>query len=112
MLGPFGLEDHIKEKSLLVREERVFTNVAERLDPVRTIHTELVEILRLDTAFVAPKALEGLSNADILAEIETTLITLSAGLQTTADQIAKLMADADAALAATKGRWNERRKVI
>jgi predicted ATPase len=107
-----GLEERLKEKSLLVREERVFTNVAERLDPVRTIHSDLIETLPLDTAFVSPKALQGLPNADVLAKMERILVTLSAGLQTTAEQIATLLADADTALAETKTRWNERRKII
>lgn len=107
-----GLEERLKEKSLLIREERVFANVAERLKPIRTLHEDLVEGLPLDAAFVSPKALEGLPNADILAEIETILGTLSTKLQAVAGQLAKLLADADSALAKTKATWTERRKVI
>jgi len=107
-----GLEERLKEKSLLIREERVFANVAERLEPVRTLRSDLVEGLPLDTAFVSPKALEGLPNAAILAEIETILGTLSTKLQAVARQLAKLLADADSALAKTKATWTERRKVI
>jgi energy-coupling factor transporter ATP-binding protein EcfA2 len=107
-----GLEERLKEKSLLIREERVFANVAERLEPVRTLHKDLVEGLPLDAAFVSPKALEGLPNAAILAEIETILGTLSKKLQAVAGQLAKLLVDADSALAKTKATWTERRKVI
>ncbi|MGO8786868.1 MAG: TrlF family AAA-like ATPase [Terriglobia bacterium] len=107
-----GVEERLKEKSLLIREERVFAIVDERLDPIRTLHKDMAEGLPLDAAFVSPKALEGLPNAAILAEIESILGALSANLRSEADQIAKLLADADIALANTKARWSERRKII
>ena len=72
-----GLEERLKEKSLLVREERLFSNLDERLDQYRTLHNELADGLPVDTAFVSSKALEGLPNADILSEIEGILGTLS-----------------------------------
>lgn len=107
-----GLEKRLKEKSDLVREERVFVNVAERLDAIRTIHGELVDALPLDTAFVSSKAIEGLPNMAILAEIEPVLATLSTKLKATADQLAKLLTEADGALAKTRSRWEGKRKVI
>ena len=107
-----GLEERLKEKSLLIREERVFTEVSERLNPVRNLRQELLEILILDGTFVSEKALEGLPNATILAEIETILANLSNELQTAARQIAKSLMDADTALAATKSKWDSRRAII
>lgn len=107
-----GLEERLKEKSLLVREERVFVNVTERLEPMRTLRNELAEGLPIDTAFVSQKALEGLPNAPILAEAETILTTLSTKLKATADHFANLLAETDNALAGTKVRWAEKRKTI
>lgn len=107
-----GLEERLKEKSLLIREERVFANVAERLESIRTFRSDLAGGLPLDTAFVSQKALEGLPNAAILVEIEAILATLSTKLMVTADQLAKLLAETDNALANTKARWTEKRKVI
>lgn len=107
-----GLEERLKEKSLLVREERVFVNVAERLEPMHSLRNELAEGLPLDTAFVSVKALEGLPNAVILAETETILTTLSTKLKATADHFANLLAETDNALAGTKGRWAEKRTAI
>jgi hypothetical protein len=72
----------------------------------------LLEILALDAAFVSPKALEGLPNAAILAEIGKTLGTLSAKLKIVADQLAKVLAEADTSVAGTKAGWDEKRKVI
>jgi energy-coupling factor transporter ATP-binding protein EcfA2 len=107
-----GLEERLKEKSLLIREERIFASAAERLDPIRTLHVSLVDGLPLDTAFVSPKALEGLPHAPLLAEIATILGDLSTKLIAQATQLEVLLADADTALAGTKARWNEHRKAI
>ena len=107
-----GLEERLKEKSQLIREERIFANVAERLNPIRTIHSDLVEALPIDTAFTSVTALEGLPNAAILAEIQTILGTLSTKLKANADQIITLLTEADGALANTKVRWSEKRKII
>jgi hypothetical protein len=76
-----GLEERLKERSLVIREERVFVSVGERLDPVRTLHRELVEMLPFDAAFVSPKALEGLPNAAILERVGSILWMLSSKLK-------------------------------
>ena len=107
-----GLEERLKEKSLLVREERLFSNLDERLDQYRTLHNELNEGLPVDTAFVSSKALEGLPNADILSEIEVILGTLSGKLKTLSEQFGTALAEADHAIAQTKSRWNERKTKI
>lgn len=107
-----GLEERLKEKSLLIREERLFSNLDERLDQYRSLHNELTEGLPVDTAFVSGKALEGLPNADILSEIEGSLGTLSRNLKTVGEQFGKALAEADRAIAETKSRWNERKTAI
>ena len=107
-----GLEERLKEKSLLVREERLFSNLDERLDQYRTLHNELTEGLPVDTAFVSSKALEGLPNADILSEIEGILGTLSGKLKTLGEQFGKALAEADHPIGQTKSRWNERKTKI
>lgn len=107
-----GLEERLKEKSRLIREERLFSNLAERLDQYRTLQSELTEGLPVDTAFVSEKALDGLPNADILAEIERILETLSARLKSVGEQFREALTEADRAIAETKARWNERRTAI
>ena len=107
-----GLEDRLKEKSLLIREERVFANGEERLDPVRALQSELLGMLPLDAAFVSPKALEGLPNATLLAEIGVSLGALSTKLKVIADDLAKALTEADSAVATTKARWEEKRTTV
>ena len=107
-----GLEERLKEKSLLVREERLFSNLDERLDQYRTLHNEFTEGLPVDTAFVSSKALEGLPNTDILSEIEGILERLSGKLKTLGEQFGKALAETDLAIAKTNSRWNERQAAI
>ena len=107
-----GLEERLKEKSLLIREERLFFNLDERFDQYRILHNELTEGLPVDTAFVSTKALEGLPNADILSKIEGILGTLSRKLKTLGEQFGKALAEADHAIAQTKSRWDERKTAI
>jgi hypothetical protein len=107
-----GLEERLKEKSLVVREEHVFVTVADRLQPIRVLRNDLLEGLPLDTAFVSLTALEGLPNAAVLAEIENVLGTLSTRLKAVADQFEKMLAETDSALASISTRWNAKRKII
>ena len=107
-----GLEERLKEKSMLIREQHLFSNLAERLDQYRTLHNGLTEGLPVDTAFASRKALEGLPNADILSDIEKILDTLSTNLKTVGQQFGKALAEADRAIAETKARWNERKTAI
>jgi ABC-type lipoprotein export system ATPase subunit len=107
-----GLEERLREKSLLVREKRLFMNVKERLDSMRTLHDELVEGLPIDTAFVSNKALEGLPNADVLRDIEKTLGVLTDRLKGVSKEFAQALKDTDDAIGDIKSRWDERRKGI
>lgn len=107
-----GLEERLKERGLVVREERIFTNVGERLEPLREIHKDLLEGFPLDTAFVSPKALEGLPNAELLGVLHRIFDALSGKIKNVADQLGQALRDADAAIATTKGDWDIRRKGI
>ena len=107
-----GLEELLKEKSLLIREERLFSDLGERLEQYRTLRSELVDGLPVDTAFVSTKALEGLPNSDILVEFDKTLGNLSTRLTAISDQLADALTEADDAIGDIRTRWNERRQAI
>ena len=107
-----GLEERLKEKSLLIREERLFLHVGERLEPFRMLNSEIVQGLPIDAAFVSSKALDGLPNAAILAEIEKILGTLSTRLKAVGEQFAEAMSEADAMIAQIRAQWDKRRAGI
>jgi len=107
-----GLEARLSEKSLLVREERLLSVITERLAPLQTLREELAGNLPLDTAFLTPKALEGLPNADVLAEAEAIFSRVTLQLHEILGQIEAVLTKADTELGGMRQRWDERRKVV
>ena len=107
-----GLEERLKERSLLIREERLFVSIDERLDQYRAIHRELVDSLPIDTAFVSEKALEGLPNATILVEGERALIDLNKKLASVNSQFGDALNEAEQAISSTKSTWSEHKTSI
>ena len=107
-----GLEERLKEKSLLVREERILNTVKERLAPVTTMQQELSELLPIDAAFLSAKVLEGLPNSGLLIEGAAILKKLSSQLQTIAGQIVTLLADADSELSSLRTSWEVRQQAV
>ncbi|EQD37677.1 SMC domain protein, partial [mine drainage metagenome] len=107
-----GLEERLKEKSLLVREERILATIKERLTPVSTLRQELAGLLPIDTAFLSAKALEGLPNSALLIEGAAILDQVTAQLQAIAGQIEQTLSVSDTGLSALRSRWNERRQTV
>jgi energy-coupling factor transporter ATP-binding protein EcfA2 len=107
-----GLENRLKEKSLLVREERIISTIGERLDPIKELRENLTALLPIDTAIVSSKALDGLPDADVLGRAKGALDRLSAKLQAIAKQIEGAIKEAEAELATMKTAWGERRKIV
>ena len=105
-----GLEERLKEKSLLVREERILATIKERLTPIETVRQELVGLLPIDTAFLSAKALEGLPNSAMLIEGAAILDRVTAELQKIAGQIERTLTSADADVSALRARWDERKQ--
>ncbi len=107
-----GLEDHLKEKSLLVKEENLFSILQDRLEPLHAIRNELIETLPIDAAFVSDKAVTGLPNALTLGKIEDVLATLSLDLEAVGSQFGVALSQADVAIAEIKDQWNKQREII
>ena len=107
-----GLEERLKEKSLLVREERILATIQERLQPVLALRQELAGLLPIDTAFLSAKALDGLPNSAILGEGAVILQKVTDQLQAIAGQVDKILAVADTESAALRARWDERKQAV
>lgn len=107
-----GLEDRLREQSLLVREERVLSSIPERLQPFR----ECLEILRgelpIDRVFLSAKALEDLPGKEILAGANEVLERLSRDLEKVTQQLAQALERAEEGIAEVTARWNERKREV
>ena len=107
-----GLENFLKEKSLLVREERLFSILDERIEQFFNFRRELAQDLPIDAVFVSKEALEDLPNEDILSEIRVVLGTLSTELMAVEKEIEKLLKKYQDSITKIKARWGERRTAI
>lgn len=107
-----GLEDKLKEKSLLVREERILATLKDRLAPVSSLRLELAGLLPIDTAFLSAKALEGLPNGAMLAEGVAIIGRVTDQLQAIAAVIDNAIVAADAEVSALRSQWDERKQAV
>jgi len=107
-----GLEDRLKEKSLLVREERILATIKERLAPVVALRQELADLLPIDAAFLSAKALDGLPNSALLADGVGILDRLAAQVHACTEQMGKALGAADAEVAALRGKWDEKKQAV
>ncbi len=107
-----GLDKILEEKSLLIKEERLFSNLDEQLEPFRKLRTELIEELPVDAAFLSRKALKGLPNADVLTDMEDILRDLNTHLEGIGIQLAKALSVADTEIGNIRDRWDVHRKKI
>ena len=107
-----GLEDRLREQSLLVREERVLGSIPERLEPL----CECLEILRqeipIDRVFLSPRALEDLPGKEILAGANDVLERLSLDFEELVSRFEAVLARADSGIDEIRTRWNERKREV
>jgi len=105
-----GLEERLKEKSFLVREERILGMIQERLDPISTVRQELTELLPIDVAFLSDKALENLPNSALLARGTSILENVTNKLQMINDQILQVLVSANSEITKLRDGWGEHKQ--
>lgn len=105
-----GLEEKLKEKSILVREERILNALRERLTPFAESRQSLQEMLPIDIAFLSEKALEGLLNGGLLTEGNGIIERFSTQMKTVVSQIAQASIAAEAEITALHVKWDEKRQ--
>ena len=107
-----GLEERLRDRSLLVREEQILDSMAERLEPLRECGENLRQELPLDLTFLSRGALDGLPGRDILGLGNRILAKLSGELQELADSLRESLGRADDSIAEIRSSWEERRREV
>lgn len=107
-----GLEEKLKEQSLLVREERVLKTSEERLSPFKELLNQLKGALPVDLAFISEKSLEGLPGKDILSDANGKLNQLTKDMNRIAAEIEQSIENAKTGLGEIRKRWEERKKAV
>ncbi len=107
-----GLEERLKEQSLLVREERVLGTFRERLDPFGDALEQLREELPIDLVFLSPKALADLPGREILFAAEETFQRLGSDMEKVAGDMQEALERAEHGLKGVRGRWGKRKQKV
>ena len=107
-----GLEEDLKEQSLLVREERVLNTIPERLQPFRSCLDELRQELPIDRTFLSPRALEDLPGKQILSGADQFLEQLNEDLEKISQALEMALATADQGIRTVRERFEVRRVAV
>ena len=107
-----GLEDRLREKSLLVREEQVLDSIPKRLRNFRKCQDFLRQELPIDRVFLSDRALQDLPGKKILADGNVILERLSTDLDQLAGQFEEALQQADDGISEIRSRWNKRKEKV
>ncbi len=104
-----GLEERLKDQSLLVREERVLKTIPERTAPFRRLLEALRTALPVDRAFLSAAALDDLPGKAILAEADRVLERFNREMEDVVQRMARVLETADTGIGEVRQRWDTRR---
>lgn len=107
-----GLEERLREQSLLVREQRVLNTIPDRLAPLREALDLLRRELPVDLAFLSPKALQDLPGKDIVSRANDVLEALSRDIERIVKNLEEAFQRADQGIAQVRAQWEERKKGV
>jgi len=107
-----GLEEKLKEQSLLVREERVLKTAGERVAPFKELLEQLRRALPIDRAFLSARALSDLPGRETIAKADEVLDALNLALAAEVDRLAEAIRTAEKDLSAVRQDWEARRKEV
>lgn len=107
-----GLEERLREQSLLVREERVLASIPERLAAIRECLDSLKRELPIDRVFLSAKALEDLPGKEILSRANEVFAQLDRDLDRVSKDFEQALQRADEGIAAVRTEWEKRKKDV
>ena len=107
-----GLEERLREQSLLVREERVIGSVPQRLAPFREALELLRKELPINLAFLSERALAQLPGREILSESTQVLTDLGKEIERIADDLMSALERADHGIDQVRTAWDVRRQRV
>jgi len=107
-----GVEERLREKSVLVSEERVITTALDRLASFDPILSDLRDGLPIDQSFVSDLALKDFPGREMLSPLQEVLEGTSRDLVAVADQLARGLEEARTQVETVRKRWEDRRAEV
>lgn len=105
-----GLEEKLREKSLLVREERILKDMKERLIPFINVNKNLSELIPVDMQFLSERSLDALPNSSLLAKGRKTFERLGNLMQSLSEQMSNIIAEGKKEISEIENSWQDIRK--
>ena len=103
-----GLEERLKEQSLLVREERVLNSIHGRVTPFREVLDTLRKELPIDVAFLSQRALMDLPGRDILFRLTEILNTFGGEVERIVRDLDGALEELDRGVGKVQATWDVR----
>jgi len=107
-----GVEDRLKEQSLLVKEEKVLGTASERLEPFRNLLQQLQKLIPVDHSFLSREDTKELPGKEILNKARPVLENFNQATQEVAKLFTSAIKTAEDGLATVKVEWQERESTV
>ena len=107
-----GLEDRLRERSLLVREEKILESITGRLQPFRDLLNNTRDDIPVDLRFLSSNAMAELPGREILLEAHPVLERLNRDVKKVAQLLDDALLQADDSIARIQARWNRRKRAV
>ncbi len=107
-----GLEERLREQSALVREERVFGSIPQRLAPFEEVLEILKRELPIDRTFLSEKAIRELPARDIISRTTDILVELEASVKHIVDRLEQVLIRANDGVKDIQAIWDTRRQRV
>ena len=104
-----GLEERLRERSILVREEQVLQSIPERLQPFKESLESIRTELPVDRTFLSQKALGDLPGKEILMSADEVLEQLSRDLEDVVIRFQNALQRTDEKISQIRNRWDNRK---
>ena len=107
-----GLEERLKEQSLLVREQRVLDSVPERLEPLQEALQLLQNEPPIDLTFVSEHALSELPGKDILSGLNEAFADLNKEVERVAKRLESALKGTEQGIEKVRASWDVRKQQV
>jgi predicted ATPase len=105
-----GLEERLKDQSLLVREEQVLKTARSRLSQVGEGLENIRMMVEVDRVFVSDAALKDLPAKDMLRRIDSILVSLETNLRKIIGECERHLRTAETDIEKVSEQWEQRRQ--
>jgi len=107
-----GLEERLKERSLLVREEQIFTSIPDRLATFRECLESLKSELPVDRAFLSARALEELPARETLGRLNSVFERLDSELAALVQSLEAALQRSEQGVNDVRILWESRKQEV